>query len=168
MTEYTETIQKYAIDDRFTGELVDPDGSGEVGLGAEEMGHKLAVRFMLKCTDERVTVIRYQVFGCGYTMAACAAAAELSEGVLLTELKAWSATEIEQHLGGLPPERDYCAELAIKALHSAADSVHQHTKVTTVHDPQKEHGPHLAAHHPTYRRLVVSANPNNCSAEDRH
>lgn len=168
MTDYTNTIHKYVMDDRFTGKLADPDGSGEVGLGAGEAGHKLAVRFMLKCTGERVTLIRYQVFGCGYTMAACAAAAELSEGVLLAELKAWPATVIEQHLGGLPPERAYCAELAIKALHAAADSVHQRTKVTAAHDPEEEHEPRLAAHHPTYKSLVASANPNNCTAEDRH
>ncbi|PNU18940.1 hydrogenase [Geothermobacter hydrogeniphilus] len=168
MYGYSETILKYAIDDSHTGVLEQPDGIGEVGLGAEEAGRKLAVRFMLKCAGERVDTIRYQVFGCGYTMAACAAAAELGEGQSLAELESWTARVIDQQLGGMPRERDYCADLAVKALRAAASSVHARRRVATVHDPTEEHGPKINVNNPTYRTLMASANPNGCAVEDRH
>ena len=168
MHGYSETIRQYAGDYSHAGELADPDGIGEVGLGAEDAGRKLAVRFMLKLAGERVKAIRYQVFGCGYTMAACAAAAELGEGLLPAELEAWSTSVIEQHLGGLPTERKYCAEIAVKALRAAAGSVHQREPVAAVHDPDAQHGPRVAANNPTYRSLVASENLNSATAKDRH
>lgn len=155
MHGYSETILKYAGDDSHTGELVEPDGIGEVGLGAEEIGRKLAVRFMLKRQGERVDAIRYQVFGCGYTMAACAAAAELGEGLSLAELEDWSAERISERLGGLPQERDYCAEVAAEALRAAAASVRRKEKVETTVD-NEEHGAHVSVTHPVYRALIGS------------
>ena len=74
MQGYTETIRRWAVDDRRTGILADADGTGEVGLAAAEAGRQLAVRFTLKLASGLVADIRYQVFGCGFTMAACAAA----------------------------------------------------------------------------------------------
>lgn len=168
MHGYSELILKYATDDSHAGVLEQPDGIGEVGLGAEEAGRKLAVRFMLKCAGERVDAIRYQVFGCGYTMAACAAAAELSEGLSLSELENWSTSVIEKQLGGLPTDRDYCADLAVKAVRAAACSAHTRALVTTVHAPDEDQGPRVSTGDPTYRTLMASANLNGCTMEDRH
>jgi len=168
MHGYSETILRYATDDSHAGEMEQPDGIGEVGLGADEAGRKLAVRFMLKCADERVDAIRYQVFGCGYTMAACAAAAELGEGLPLAELEDWSSAVIEQQLGGLPAERGYCAQLAVKAMRAAASSVQTKSPVADIHAPEKEHGPRVDAQNWIYRTLMTSANLNGCSPEDRH
>jgi len=167
MHGYSETILKYAGDDRHAGELVNPDGVGEVGLGAGEAGSKLAVRFMLKCQGKRVAAIRYQVFGCGYTIAACAAAAQLAEGRPLDCMSEVDAAAIEQHLGGLPKERYYCAELAAEALQSAVSSVrHRQTVVTA--QPVKEHGPRISASHPVYRKLMNSPLPPDVHPEERH
>ena len=80
MTGYTDTIRRYATDTRFAGALENADGTGEVGLGADEAGRRLAVRFTLRVEAERVAAVRFQVFGCGFTIAACAVAAELAEG----------------------------------------------------------------------------------------
>ncbi len=122
MTGYTETILKYAADETHIGLLDNPDGTGEVGLSGQEVGKRLAVRFTLNIAAEQVKEIRFQVFGCGFTIAACAAAAELSEGRALTEVRNYSPETIEQQLGGLPKERDYCAELAHQALQAAVSS----------------------------------------------
>jgi nitrogen fixation protein NifQ len=157
MNGYTDTIRKYAMDDRFTGDLPDADGTGEVGLGAGEAGKRLAVRFMLKLAAGQIAAIRFQVFGCGFTIAACAAAAELAEGHLLDEVRECSPAMIDQRLGGLPNERSYCAELASEALRAAAASaMSDQQPVQTSLTPHDEHGPLLSRVDPVYRALVDS------------
>jgi len=170
MTGYTDTILKYASDDSHAGTLDHPQGIGEVGLGAAEAGRRLAVRFALQVEQNLVSQARYQVFGCGFTMAACAAAAELAEGEPLANLVSLDAGMIARFLGGLPEERGYCADLAIEALQAAVSSARQGAApVMTGIDPSAaDHGPRVTADHPVYRALVDSAPVKGISAEDRH
>ncbi len=170
MNGYTETILKYASDYSHTGTLDHPDGIGEVGLGAEEAGRKLAVRFALQVDQDLIKRVRYQVFGCGYTMAACAAAAELAEGDHLTHIAALDAISVDQKLGGLPEDRGYCATLALKALQAAVTSVQQKgSAVETSLNPQAtEHGPKITSEHSVYRALIDSEAAKGISDDDRH
>ncbi len=170
MTGYSETILKYASDDSRAGTLLQPDGIGEVGLGAEEVGQKLAVRFALQIEQDLIKQVRYQVFGCGFTMAACAAAAELAEGEQLVKVARFDGKTLNQSLGGLPDERSYCADLAIEALQAAVSSIQQKgARVATSIDPRTtEPGALLTADHPVYRALIDSAPAKAISAEDRH
>jgi len=132
MTGYTDTILKYASDDSHAGTLDHPQGIGEVGLGAAEAGRRLAVRFALQVEQNLVSQARYQVFGCGFTMAACAAAAELAEGKPLANLASLDAGAIARFLGGLPEERGYCADLAIEALQAWLWQGPPHAQVSAV------------------------------------
>jgi len=169
MLNYSETIRNYALDDRFTGELPAADGIGEVGLGEEEAGRRLAVRFCLQVDQGKIVAARYQVFGCGFTMAACAAAAELVEGRALAGARQVDATMIEQSLGGLPAERGYCAKLAAEALQAAIRSVAgEQTVAADLAADADEHGPRITAGHPVYRALMDGPATAGIPAEDRH
>lgn len=170
MTGYTETIRRYAADQRFIGLLADADGTGEVGLGAEEAGRRLAVRFTLKIDQGSVAAIRFQVFGCGFTIAACAAAAELAEGNPLTTALALDPAAINAQLGGLPEERGYCAELAVEALRAALQSAGSGAAVQArlAPAPEEDHGPRVSASDPVYCALISSPAPAGAAAEDRH
>lgn len=169
MQGYTDTILKYASDDSHAGAVADPDGVGEVGLGAEEAGQRLAVRFTLKCRDERVEALRYQVFGCGYTMAACAAAAELVEGKPLARLVNLDAVSIDKRLGGLPQERAYCAEIAARALQAAVASASREaaTVERSFASAEEDHGPRLTPDDPLFRALIDSTPVPGIPLEDR-
>ncbi len=169
MTDYTEKILKYATDTTRTGELPDADGVGEVGLGAEEAGRRLAVRFMLRTQNGTVADARFQVFGCGFTIAACAAAAELSIGHPLEEVSRLDAGRVNAALGGLPAERDYCAELAVEALQAAVRSARSedHAVQQAIHHPE-EHGPRVTVDDPLYRALMATPKPSGVAAQDRH
>jgi nitrogen fixation protein NifQ len=169
MTFYTDTIRKYAADDRYTGTLADADGTGEVGLGAEEAGRRLAVRFVLRVTDGAVTAIRFQVFGCGFTIAACTAAAELAEGRPLEEAAAITAAEIDALLQGLPQERSYCAELAVEALKAALESARGGSAVLSAHleAGEGDHLPRIAPDDHVYRALIDTPAPPGVSEDDR-
>lgn len=169
MSAYSDTIRRWAADDRRAGVLADADGTGEVGLGAEEAGRRLAVRFTLRLRGEQAEAVRYQVFGCGFTIAACAAAAELAEGRQLEEVAAITPAAIDAALAGLPAERDYCANLAVQALQAAVASARSGHRVTAAtHLDDSDHSPRVTAADPHYRQLIDSPAPPAISPEDRH
>lgn len=169
MTGYTNTIRQWATDNRRTGILPEADGTGEVGLEGPEAGSKIAVRFTLKVEQNCVTDVRYQVFGCGFSMAACAVAADLSVGYHMDKINGINATKIDQALKGLPAERSYCAELAAEALRAAVKSVrNERAAVQTSIKTDDEHGSRTKASDPVYALLLETQKPPDVSSEDRH
>ncbi|HEY5674702.1 MAG TPA: nitrogen fixation protein NifQ [Malonomonas sp.] len=170
MNGYTDIIRKYAADGSRAGVLANADGIGEVGLGATEVGRRLAVRFAIRLQQNRVSNVRFQVFGCGFTIAACAAAAELAEGQSLEAIGSYTPETINQLLAGLPAERSYCAELANQALQSAVASARNGaTPVQSGIQPAAEadHQPRVTAENPLYQRLMSSKAPAGIASEDR-
>jgi nitrogen fixation protein NifQ len=168
MQGYTDTIRKYAADNSHAGPLADADGIGEVGLGRGEIGSRLAVRFALKLTGHAVAQARFQVFGCGFTIAACAAAAELVEGRTLEDVRTLTPAAVNRQLAGLPAERSYCAELAIDALQAAVSSIARNARpVHNRHRAEDDHPPRVTTQDPTYRLLMSSPPPPGSSREDR-
>jgi nitrogen fixation protein NifQ len=169
MTGYTEKIRQWAMDNRYTGALIDADGIGEVGLGSSEAGTRLAVRFTLKTQLNRVTDIRFQVFGCGFTIAACAATADMSVGYTLEDINRINARQIDEALDGLPVERSYCAELAVEALHAAVKSARNgRHPVQTSLPGETDHGARVTSEDPVYAALINNPQPGYASCEDRH
>jgi len=171
MTGYTDTIRRYAIDARRVGTLEHADGTGEVGLGADEAGKRLAVRFALRVAEGRAQTVRFQVFGCGFTIAACAAAAELAEGERLETVASIDTAAVDARLGGLPAERGYCAELAVEALQAAVASARSasHAVRSVRHDlTGEEHGPRVSAADPVYSLLMNVPSPDGVPPEERH
>lgn len=171
MTGYTDTIRRWATDGRRTGALPEPDGIGEVGLGADEAGKRLAVRFAIRLREENIEAVRFQVFGCGFTIAACAAVADLAEGRPLEAVADIDSAAVDAALGGLPAERGYCAELAVEALQAAVASARSesHGVKATVHNlGGEDHGPPVSACDPVYRLLMDSPSPSGFAGEERH
>lgn len=170
MQGFTEIIRQYAADNRFSGELKDADGTGEVGLAADQAGRQIAVRFTLQLREKRITDLRYQVFGCGYSMATCAATAHIAIGVTVDEARTIDAEKIDKLLHGLPEDRRYCANLAAEALQAALTSACTRTAtVQTLYNKPatNEHGPRVSESDPLYRSLMDSSPPANIAKQDR-
>lgn len=169
MSGYTETIRGWATDTRRAGLLPDADGTGEVGLDAQTPGARLAVRFTLKVEADRVSDIRYQVFGCGFSMAACAVAADQSVGKPLAAVAAIDAEKLAAVLVGLPAERSYCAELAVEGLQAAVRSARRDRQPVRASLPREpDHGARVTAADPVYAALLATLHPEQVSREDRH
>ncbi len=169
MTGYTEIIRHWATDTRRAGLLEDADGTGEVGLESNEAGSRLAIRFTMNVNLNRVTDVRYQVFGCGFTIAACAVAADLAVGYTLDDIQTIDSRQLDQALEGLPEERSYCADLAAEALHSAARSARNGRQpVQSNIQPHNDHGPRITVEDAVYSALINTPQPHNVSEEDRH
>ena len=131
MIGYSETIRRWAMKTERAGTLTDPDGIGEVGLDAGDRGRRLAVRFTIRCRNDVLEDARFQVFGCGFTIAACAVAADLAVGRSLDEVLAIAPVVIDRTLDGLPSERGYCATMAVNALHAAVKDARGEKRVIT-------------------------------------
>ena len=169
VNQYTDIIRQWATDTRRAGVLPGADGTGEVGLESSQAGSRLAVRFALKVEFDRVTDARYQVFGCGFSMAACAVAADMTVGYRLSDVMNIDAERLDVALDGLPAGRRYCADLATKALHAAVQSAIGDQSLIEISMPgAKEHGPRITAGHPVYAALMRSRKPAHISDEDRH
>ena len=169
MTGYTDTIRQWATDTRRAGTLENADGTGEVGLDSKELGSRLAVRFTLKVERDVVTDVRYQVFGCGFSMATCAVAAELSEGHTLDTIQGIDAKRLDVALEGLPVDRGYCADLAVQALQAAVKSARNgHRPVQARMPRDAQHGPRVSVANPVYAALLGTPKPAQVTEEDRH
>ena len=170
MNGYTEQILSYANNPAYVGELAGADGIGEIGLGEGERGSRIAARFFLKTARRQIESVRFQAFGCGYTIAACAAAAELADKSGINEIIQISREAIAARLGGLPADRLYCADLAAEALRAAVVSLgHQGELVDgrlALH--QDYAGPRASSAHPRYRQLMDSSCSADILMSDRH
>ncbi len=166
---YSDAIRHWAMDLSHSGTLANPDGVGEIGLKDDQAGTRPAARFAVMVEHEVVTQIRFQVFGCGFTIAACAAAADLAEGKSISDILLLTPQHVDEHLEGLPAERDYCADIAIQALHGAVRSAMGAGKVQESFSPvDEDQGPKVTAENPCYQALMNSAAPAGIADEDRH
>jgi len=168
---YSQKIRHYAAEGEYAGRLADPDGIGEVGLAGQEAGRRLAVRFTLRVKDDSIADIRFQVFGCGFTIAACAAAARWSRGQRIERVQALTAGAISRLLGGLPDERSYCADLANEALQAAIVSAINGSAVESASLPEAldEAAPAPRCDDDAlYCALLSTPSPPGVSSFDRH
>jgi NifU-like protein involved in Fe-S cluster formation len=104
-------VYEYVQDRRHVGELAD----ASVGRSSVA-GQPPHSTIYLRIVDGTVREGRFQTSGCGFQVACCGALIELCNDRPIAYCLSIGAAEIVAHLGGLPPTRLYCAELAIEAL----------------------------------------------------
>jgi nitrogen fixation protein NifQ len=170
MNGYSEQILRYANNSDYVGHLAAADGIGEIGLGEGERGSHIAARFFIKVDRQKIESVRFKAFGCGYTIAACVAAAELAEASTINEILQIEREVVAERLGGLPADRLYCADLAVAALRAAVVSIgRQGEPVASRLALHRQHGgPRVSSAHPRYRRLMDSSCPPDIFMADRH
>lgn len=169
--DFSQIIQRWASDDSRSGAIENPDGVGEIGMEQGASGSKVAVRFFVKVNGEQLDCVRFQVYGCGFTIASCAAAAKLAEGLPIERARRISAEAIDEKLGRLPMERRYCAVIAAQALQAAITSACEKAGITvaeTAGAADEEMHARVDADHPVYRKLIDSPAPAGTLPEDRH
>jgi nitrogen fixation NifU-like protein len=69
--------------------------------------------------DDIMTDVKFKTFGCGAAIATSSMVTDLARGKTINEgLKiAWE--DVADNLGGLPPQKMHCSNLAADALHEA-------------------------------------------------
>ncbi len=113
---YTEKVMDHFTNPRNVGDIKDADGIGEVGNA--KCGD--IMRIYLKVDENDViTDVKFKTFGCGAAIATSSMVTEMVKGKKLSEALEISNQAVAEALGGLPPAKMHCSNLAADALHHA-------------------------------------------------
>ncbi|MDR3598989.1 MAG: Fe-S cluster assembly scaffold protein NifU [Desulfosporosinus sp.] len=112
---YSEKVMDHFTNPRNVGEIVNPDGVGEVGNA--KCGD--IMRIYLDVEGDIIKDVKFKTFGCGAAVATSSMVTEMVKGKTLDEAMVISNAAVAEALGGLPPEKMHCSNLAADALHAA-------------------------------------------------
>ena len=121
---YTEKVMEHFKNPRNVGEIPDADGIGTVGNPV--CGDLMTI--YIKVKNNRLTDIKFKTFGCGSAIATSSMITELAKGKTLEEAMRITRANVADSLGGLPPVKMHCSNLAADALHAAIEDYYKKQK----------------------------------------
>jgi nitrogen fixation NifU-like protein len=125
---YSEKVMEHFKNPRNMGEIPDADGVGTVGNPV--CGDLMTI--YIKVKDNRLEDIKFKTFGCGSAIATSSMITELAKGKTLEEGLKISRANVADSLGGLPPVKMHCSNLAADALHAAIEDYYKKQKAREV------------------------------------
>ncbi len=114
---YNERVVDHFSNPRNVGELVDADAVGETG--SFKCGDTM--KLYLKVKGGLIEDVRFQTYGCGAAIASSSMLTEMVKGKTLDEALKITNQDVADELGGLPPLKLHCSNLAADALHNAIE-----------------------------------------------
>ncbi|MDH5634368.1 MAG: Fe-S cluster assembly scaffold protein NifU [Candidatus Bathyarchaeota archaeon] len=112
---YSEKVMEHFRNPHNVGEIPDADGVGTVGNPV--CGDMMAI--YIKVKDNRIANIKFKTFGCGAAVATSSMITELAKNKTLEDALKITRQDVADSLGGLPPIKMHCSNLAADALHEA-------------------------------------------------
>lgn len=114
---YNDKVMDHFNNPRNVGEIQNPDGIGQVGnpICGDVM------RLTISVKDDKIEDVKFKTFGCGAAIATSSMVTELVKGLTLDEAMKVSNKAVAEALGGLPPAKLHCSNLAADALHLAIE-----------------------------------------------
>lgn len=100
---------------RNMGEIPNADGVGTVGNPV--CGDLMTM--YIKVENDRIKDVKFKTFGCGAAIATSSMTTELAKGKTIDEAMKITRASVADSLGGLPPVKMHCSNLAADALHAA-------------------------------------------------
>ncbi|NMB34684.1 MAG: Fe-S cluster assembly scaffold protein NifU [Firmicutes bacterium] len=112
---YNEKVLEHFRNPRNVGEIDGASGVGEVGN--TQCGD--IMKISIKVEGDVIKDIKFLTFGCGAAIASSSVLTEMVKGKTLEEALALTNADVAEELGGLPPAKLHCSNLAADALHNA-------------------------------------------------
>jgi nitrogen fixation NifU-like protein len=112
---YTEKVMDHFTNPHNVGEISDADGIGVVGNPV--CGDLMQIYISVK--NDIMTDVKFKTFGCGATIATSSMVTDLARGKTIEEGLRITRKDVAENLGGLPPQKMHCSNLAADALHEA-------------------------------------------------
>lgn len=112
---YNEKVVDHFSNPRNVGELTDADSIGE--SGSFKCGDTMKI--FIKVENGRIENIKFLTYGCGAAIASSSMLTEMVKGKTLDEAMQITNQNVADELGGLPPLKLHCSNLAADALHNA-------------------------------------------------
>jgi len=108
-----KAIELYQNDVNF-GVMDNPDANA-VFLGS----HGDLIRLYIKIKGNRIEEAKFLCYGCPGSIAAMSALTLTIKGLSVSDAKSLTVDDVLSALGGLPEEKQECAEIAVKTLKKA-------------------------------------------------
>lgn len=113
--EYSKKVIAHFTHPKNMGELKHPDGTGIVGNPV--CGD--VMQLFIKVKNNRISAIKFKTMGCAAAIATSSMITELAKGKTLEDAMKITREDVASELGGLPPIKLHCSNLAADALHKA-------------------------------------------------
>jgi len=121
---YSDLVMEHFSNPRNVGEIPDADGVGVEGNPV--CGD--VMKIYIKVKDGRIVDVKFKTFGCGAAIATSSMVTEMVKGKTLEEAMEISNQAVAEALGGLPPVKMHCSNLAADALHKAIEDYRSKVK----------------------------------------
>jgi len=121
---YSEKVMQHFKKPQNMGEIPDADGVGSVGNPT--CGDLMTM--YIKVKDNRLEDVKFKTYGCGAAIATSSMTTELAKGKTIYEAMKISRASVADSLGGLPPVKMHCSNLAADALHAAIEDYQKKQK----------------------------------------
>jgi nitrogen fixation NifU-like protein len=131
---YTEKVMDHFSNPRNMGEVAEPDGVGLVGNPV--CGD--VMKITIKVQDGRLSEVKFKTLGCAAAIATSSITTEMAIGQTLEEAMEITRRQVAAELGGLPPNKMHCSNLAAQGLHKAILDYLQKTGQTPLPSPEGE------------------------------
>lgn len=117
---YNGKVMDHFMHPRNVGEIKNADGVGETGNPTCGDIMKIFLKVGKNKKGEKIIEdVKFQTFGCGAAVATSSMVTEMVKGKTLDEAESISNQAVAEALGGLPPVKMHCSNLAANALHEA-------------------------------------------------
>ncbi len=113
---YTDLVMDHFTNPRNVGEIEGADGIGQIGNPV--CGDVMRISIAVDDSDH-IEDVKFKTFGCGAAIATSSMVTEMVMGKSITEAADISNKAVAEALGGLPPSKMHCSNLAADALHLA-------------------------------------------------
>lgn len=121
--DYNKKVITHFEKPKNVGEIKNADGIGEVGNpvcgDVMRVYIKVSKRKVKGKAEEYIKDIKFKTFGCMAAIATSSMITELAKGKSLEEAKKLTRADVSKNLGGLPPIKEHCSNLAADALREA-------------------------------------------------
>lgn len=112
---YSDLVIEHFQHPRNVGTIPDADASAK--MESPVCGDLMEI--YLRIRDGRIVDAKFRTFGCGAAIASSSMATEMIKGKTLAEALALTDEAVAEALGGLPPKKMHCSNLAASTIHRA-------------------------------------------------
>ncbi len=116
-SSFGEKALSFIKEPKNVGVIKDADGTGYIN----EPSRGVDLELYIKVEQDIIRGAKFKAFGCGATIASCSIVTELIKGKDVFEAAKITREQITEALGGLPPDKGYCAALGQLLVKSAVE-----------------------------------------------
>lgn len=118
--QYTKEVLDHFKNPHNQGSIDNPDGIGQVGNPVCGDLMKLYIKVDKNNRGEEIiSDIKFETLGCAAAIATSSMITDLARGKTLDEALKITKANVSDKLGGLPPIKQHCSNLAADALQAA-------------------------------------------------